>query len=423
MTLRHIVIALAQIGKEDRMILHILKKDVRRLWPAIAISLIVLGSLAWHDRWRSDQWSRAQTESYLNLLVPVVWACPARRSRWSRSHSRASASSGSHGRIPARAAGREARVRVRYSCTCAVSLADCLHPPGAEEFLRGICGQSYSPNSYLRLCALTLPAMALASLVRNFSHFVLELVAAATVVLFLKLAVHGNPYRGLYAWEPLTTIRWEAAVVLVAVASVAVLLLQYVGRRVLWSRALAAVAGVCAAALFTWFLPQSALAIRAAMKAAPTSPTLRFDPAARDPYVGGGREMLVALPIAIEGVPDGARLHADAVESEIESQSAGDRGRMITNYSPLDAPPPYRVSMGRTQRDESAPRWLTLAIEPATLSVLQNVPVTLRGVLAATLVREDESVWMGVGETRFVRGTGRCTSAIVEDRFARRIKL
>ena len=56
------------------MILHIFKKDVRRLWPAIAVSLAVLGSLTWHDRWRSDR-IVGEIEGYLNLLVPLAWAC------------------------------------------------------------------------------------------------------------------------------------------------------------------------------------------------------------------------------------------------------------------------------------------------------------------------------------------------------------
>src|SRR5436190_22165978 len=56
------------------MITHPLRKAVRRLWPAIAVSLAVLASLAWHDAHRSD-WIAGEVEGYLNLLMPIVWAC------------------------------------------------------------------------------------------------------------------------------------------------------------------------------------------------------------------------------------------------------------------------------------------------------------------------------------------------------------
>jgi hypothetical protein len=56
-----------------RTILHVFKKDVRRLWKEIAVTLLLLADLAWMDRWRTDS-TPGSAEGWLNLLLPLAWA-------------------------------------------------------------------------------------------------------------------------------------------------------------------------------------------------------------------------------------------------------------------------------------------------------------------------------------------------------------
>jgi hypothetical protein len=401
------------------MILHVLKKDVRRLWPAIGVSLVVLGSLAWHDRWRSD-WIAGATEGYLNVLTPLVWALllglvveqepiAGDRQFWlTRPYSRGSLLA--------------AKLLFALLFVHAPSLiADCYI----------LTARGFSPGGYLPellgkqallAAALTIPAMALASLVRNFAHFVLEVVGVAAAVLLLSGALESGHY-AYTLWEPLSTVRREAAILVAAAASAVVLAMQYLGRRVAWSRGLAAVAGLSAAALFVWFLPQTALAIRAASRPAPATPAIAIDPSPRRPTFSGNEEKTVHVPIAVTGFPEGTTWRLDLVRSEIEGAGGLRYGeRMSTRPRPYDRRP-YRAGIWRLGVDETSSHTLFLGLAPAVFGGLQNAPVTLRGEIAGTVIRTGESVWMGVGESRVVPGAGRCTTEIVEDRFTRRIKL
>ena len=57
-----------------RLMLHVFKKDVRRLWWAAGLTLVLLGTLARQDRWRSDTLP-GSLEGWLNVIVPFAWAC------------------------------------------------------------------------------------------------------------------------------------------------------------------------------------------------------------------------------------------------------------------------------------------------------------------------------------------------------------
>jgi len=56
------------------LILHICKKDVRRLWWAILATWLLLAALAQQDRWRADV-IVGSAEGWLNLLLPLAWCC------------------------------------------------------------------------------------------------------------------------------------------------------------------------------------------------------------------------------------------------------------------------------------------------------------------------------------------------------------
>ena len=56
------------------LMLHIFKKDLRRLWPAVLIMLALMAELARLDCWRKDSLATS-AEGWLNLLLPLTWAC------------------------------------------------------------------------------------------------------------------------------------------------------------------------------------------------------------------------------------------------------------------------------------------------------------------------------------------------------------
>jgi hypothetical protein len=58
------------------LILHIFRKDARRLWKEIAGTLALLGWLTQLDSWRGG-YTPGVTEGWLNLLLPLAWGCLA----------------------------------------------------------------------------------------------------------------------------------------------------------------------------------------------------------------------------------------------------------------------------------------------------------------------------------------------------------
>ena len=55
-----------------RLILHTLQKDFRRLWPAAAVTRLMLVALTRADRWRAD-WLASSMEGWMNLLLTMAW--------------------------------------------------------------------------------------------------------------------------------------------------------------------------------------------------------------------------------------------------------------------------------------------------------------------------------------------------------------
>jgi hypothetical protein len=400
------------------MILHIFRKDVRRLWPGIALSLAVLASLAWQDRWRSD-WMPGEAESYLNLLVPLVWALliglaveqepiAGDRQFWLTRPYR-------HRDLLA------AKLLFAVVFVHAPSfLADCYILAS-----RGFSPVSYAPELLVKQAllagALTLPAIALASLVSAFSHFVLELVAVAAAVLLFSGMFNGTPFFAY--WEPFSAVRTQTLIVCAAAGATLVVGLQYLMRRVAWSRALAGISAAASLAIFLLFVPRTALAIRAFTRPADSAPAIRLDPTPREKEKTASREIVVDLPIVLSGVPAGTLARLDAVRTQVVS-SAGQRWTedLPTKYRPFD-PRPFQVWVRRSEWNERFPVSLSLQFDPKFFAAIQASPVTIRGEAGATLTRFRQSVWMSIGESAYIEGAGRCYTTMVEDRFAQRIKL
>lgn len=382
------------------MILHILKKDVRRLWPAIAVSLIVLGSLAWHDRWRDDRMV-GEIESYLNLLVPLAWACllalvveqeplVGDRQFWiTRPYRR-----------------RDLLVSKLLFAALFVHLPSLL----ADCWI--LKARGFPPTLYLGelltkqlvlACALTLPAMALASLVRSFSHFVLELVGLAVAVVLLTVG-YWVPQAD---WEVFESVRRQLVMLLGVGAAAAVLAFQYLGRRVLLSRGVALAGGLSAGLLMGFFLPQSALAIRSSMKPAGATLSMTAPPAAGRGFAAWPRHVM-SIPVELSGVPPEAQAGVIALQSRIAGSGASYEHSMHIPWRPFERPL-YFLSF-------TSAASLVVNLDPAVFARLKNGPVTISGEAGVTLYRTRSSVSMGTAETRDFGDLGRCTTQLAERR-------
>ena len=215
-----------------RLILHTFKKDVRRLWPVAVVTWIILAVLTNADRWRSDV-TISPMESWLNMAVTMAWICLTAlvvlqenlvgdRDFWmTRPH-----------RWPELLTAK------------LIFLALAIHGP---SFLADVCvlsARGFSPvaslgdpitKQILFFGCITLPAIALASLVGNFTQFIVVVFAAVACVAVLNGGLAAMPQ---YLRQP-TEIRHDAVRILLAASAIAVMLIQYARRRAFASRSIA----------------------------------------------------------------------------------------------------------------------------------------------------------------------------------------
>jgi hypothetical protein len=394
------------------MILHILKKDVRRLWPHAIATLVLLAAMARQDRWRSD-WLVGSTEGWLNLLLPLAWAfliglvmeqepLVGDRQFWTtRPYQR-------HVLFSAKALFAVTFIHVPYL------LASCY-----VVLLRGFSPILYFPHllwqQLLLAGALTLPAMALAALVRNFTHFILETVAVAATAIFVSGSL-SNYYRTPGAL--LGDVRSQLIIVLVAGVSIAVLWMQYSRRRLLISRVVGISGAVLACAIFGYLMPQTAFALRSTLDPAPSQITLQISHHGKTPWRGWTMDPLTVrsllVPVAFSGVPEELGYHAYTLWTEVIG-SSGERFR--TTARQRYAPSRSIALSGmfwRSFPEDQAAIWLLLHFGRTVYERLSNTPVTVRGEIAVTVYRLGGTTWMPTGIRQSVPGVGLCESVVAE---------
>lgn len=387
-----------------RLMLHTLKKDARRLWPVALLTWILLAALADLDRWRADRIA-SPAEGWLNLLLPLAWACLAAlavleeplvgdRNFWTtRPH--------------------------RWTSLLAAKLAFVLlaiHLPGlvADAFV--LAARGFSPAAFipdllwkqaLLFGAVTLPAVAMATLVRNFAHFVVAVFAIAAGMAILNGGLQRFPNYGLQAEE----LRHGLVRLVLAVSAVLVIAIQYTRRRVLGAR-IVGVAGGMAAALLVAFLPVWAEYSFGTSSAAPQLTVRAGLPAASQT---GGPPRSVTLPVAIASQP-GARFHVPLVEVEI---TAAD-GTRISSVRPTPNRPYDRLPLIAYAAipPESSTGLLVFRFAAPQWEHVKSGRVQIRGSAAFDFYRPGETTEVPALGSATVAGVGRCNLAIVDDRYS-----
>jgi len=390
------------------MILHILKKDVRHLWGPIALTLVLLAVLAREDRWRMD-WMPGLNEGWLNLLLPLAWATltalviqeealTGDRQFWITRPYR----------------------RGKLLAAKALFLLLCIHAPAmiADGYI--VAGRGFSPLKYLPQLltkqmllagALVLPAAALAALTRNLVQFLLGAIAIPVGVLFFASSM-----RAPFSRPSEQHTREALAIIAIGTVGGVVLLLRYLARRPVLSRALAAAGALVGAAILIFAPPEFSAVARAALSHPPGSPVIRLVQRDSDVDLQSSWYMpnmvTAALPITIESIPDGSRIRVEPLTLTVLA-AASDRYAMPARipYRPFEKIP----VMAYFQALEGRKPWLMLRLDRAVYARLESSPVRVYGRAMVSFYRRGETTWMPVGSTESAPEVGRCTAMEIED--------
>ena len=387
------------------LMLHIFKKDVRRLWWAVAAALLLLAALAHTDRWRADAMVGA-TEGWLNLLLPLAWCCLIAlvvnqeplvddREFWMT---------------------RPYRWRTLLGSKL-LFVAVFIHVPLliAGAAILGIHG--FQPLAYLPqllwkqivlAAVLTVPAMALAALLKNLAQFLL----AAIVILGAAAYLAGvaEPF-GLH-WIPPNVVRYSFAGFVLAAAACALLPIQYARRRTVPARIAGTVSVALAGVLLGYLPPSFTYRILAMLHPAHAAIAIRLasSPQGPDSWNYGVAQTVVALPLNVSGLPGDSEVQYGLATVEI----VGPRGERYRT----SARPAYgnveMIDLDASILNTGSPNWLVLRLRPSVYARIKNGKVRVKGISTLTFYRRGETTWMPIGVSQAAPGAGRCSSTIVE---------
>jgi hypothetical protein len=389
------------------MILHIFKKDIRHLWPAVALSLVLLAILSHEDRWRMD-WMPGLNEGWLNILLPLAWAVLIAlviheeplgddREFWTT---------------------RPYRRRTLLAAK-ALFLIVCVQIPVLLADAYIVAGRGFSPLRYLPQlltkqaligALVVLPATAIAALTRKLPTFLLTAIGFPAAVLLVDSSLRSPFYRA-----PDQDTRVGLTITVTGLLAVLLILIRYFGRERLLSRALAAGGGLAGAAVFLFIPPAFTASVRSAFVRAPEVPSIRLNQRAPDPVLPPffpADFAAVSVPVAVSGIPSGRLFSVQGLTTEIIGPG-GDRHE--ASFAPWESSARPRFIAGFYSADEGRQPWLLLSIDRALYSGLQAPGARLTGKALVSIYRWGETVWMPIGASRTVPGIGRCSSVETED--------
>ena len=389
-----------------RLVLHIFKKDTRRLWWEVTVTLGLLVSLSWMDAHRAD-FIPGSLEGWLHVILPAAWAYLIALVVHEE------ALIGDRQFWITRPYPRSALLAAKVLFVMAFIHVPLLVADATIVAARGFQPLDYVPHllwkQLLLAMALTLPALALAAVTRNLAQFVMSSVVIASIAVFLV----GRVLMLVVPWIPVDEARRLLTMLVLTPAGTVILLLQYVRRRTAVSRAVGVCALALAGALFAWTPRADTFAVRCGLSPAHTdNPALSIGVTPRneprpDPNFGL-RIAYVAIPITASGVPDGVKMREEPLSFEIVAPR-GEGWKMPT--LPESGPLGGATVDGGLWFDDRNAGWCTVILGRSVWEQIRNLKVTLRGKLAATFFRERKLIWIPVEpEYRPVPGLGRCSA-------------
>ena len=352
------------------------------------------------------------TEGWLNLLLPLAWACLAAlavleeplvgdRNFWTtRPH--------------------------RWTALLGAKLAFvvlAIHVPALAADVYVLAARGFPPVPYaggllwkqlLLFGAVMLPALALATLVRNFAHFVIAIFGIAALLAVLNGGLAGYPD---FDRPVAGQLRHGLVRLVLAAVGIAVIAIQYARRRALGARVIAVAGALAAVLLSTWLPVQAGYAFGSAANlkialrdAIPDGAVLRT---ARS---NGAPTAL--LPIAVSGNPPGEQLFGYPVAGVEITTMDGARIESVRSSPnrPFEKVP--LLAWTYTSTRDAAPEWLALRFSAPAWELVKNRPVRIRGWLAIQYFRYGATTMLPPLGSTNVTGAGRCTAVLVDDRFS-----
>jgi hypothetical protein len=310
-------------------------------------------------------------------------------------------------------------------------VALAIHLPSLIADAYVVAARGFSPFAYLGpllwkqflfFAAVVLPAMAIASLVSNFTHFVIAMFAIAGAITILN--------GGFESWSfgllPAIAVRQSAIRILLATVALAVVWLQYARRRVIPSRVIAAAAMLAAASIYLWLPAHAEYAVVSRPSRETPRITFRNSPPADSPgiFSSSAAEPTTLLPIEIvPGAPD-QLLQVALAEVEI----LGPGGIRLHSIRPSPNRPFEKIDLmasplawtpGSWDREYGGrANWLNLRFSQQAWERVKNARVRVRGIFGFDFIRRGQ-VGMPHQGTTELPGVGRCSATQVEDRYSR----
>jgi len=384
------------------LILHICKKDVRRLWWAILATWLLLAALAQQDRWRADV-IVGSAEGWLNLLLPLAWCCLIALAV--------------HEEAPADDREFWLTRPYRWQTLLASKLlfaALFIHVPGLIAdacilALRGFQPLAYLPEllekQVMVAAVLTVPAMALAALFASIAQFML----AALVI--LGAAAYLSGVTQLYSpYLPPDWARYAVAGFVVSAAGFALLPLQYARRRTIPARAAGAAAAVLAGLLLAYLPANFTDRVNAMLHPAPGNIAIRISPSRHFPF-----PMQQFAPWTYAGIPlavSGLAAPADFQTARVDVELVGPDGQRYDSAKPGLSPDQLSNSFwGYIERTPDY--YLLLRLPSSVWGRLKNGKVRIKGTITLWFQRAGQTEWMPLlGTPRMVAGVGLCSGNI-----------
>jgi len=391
--------------------LHIFKKDVRRLWWAISITLLLVAALGHIDRWRADSLV-SSAEGLLDLLLPLSWACLIAMAV--------------HGEPLAGDRHFWLTRPYRWPALLASKILFVLvfvHLPYFLENAAVLGFRGFSPWDYLPqllwkqvvlAVVLTVPAMGLAALFENITHFLLAAIAIAGAAVY----VVGSAQPVRFAWVAAFPFRAGVSLVALAIGAAAVIAIQYARRQTRLSRIIGLATAVFAGLLFSYLRPALTARASAALHPAHAALSLGLAPATAELPPGlryslnQPSPVLIAIPIAVSGIPDGVEVRPTQLTLEV-SAPGGRRYQSPSTYR-ADERVDVDADLYTSGNNINPPKWLVLRFRNPVYEAIKNEKIDVRGTYGVELYRPGEPVSMALGGERWLPGVGRCSSTIDE---------
>jgi hypothetical protein len=287
----------------------------------------------------------------------------------------------------------------------------------ADAFLlstHGFALQAYIADllgkQVLFLAVLTLPSIAVATLVRSFTQFVIAAFMTAA-----GLAMLNGGFQSYPAFYPVeSTVRQAGVCLMLAIPAAAIVLIQYARRRALFARVTALTAALAATLLFARLPVTAGYAVRGASK------NIRIAILNANEHlnlrVAGGAGDSVALPLEIRA-PLGSHLQIPLVEAEITTPQGG----RIRSVRPSPSHPFEKLDFlvrAYPTSSEQPPNALLFTLSPSAWQRIGANHVNISGLAAMEFYRNAQTTVLPAGKTGDVPEVGRCSMQIVGGRFA-----